>query len=266
MFIMSPIYDNLYMNIDDKHQMYILQKRRQKLSAVAIVLSSLLVLTGLVFVQPIQKAFAQQQPDCTLSQAQPTDPVDMNTVIFKTIAKTVHVEKEIYINCRGIVPTVLDVSTYTELKEDLASFPRVIPKVSFEVIACNKIIPFGSPVGCKQMVPSTTNLLPNASACKQVNIAFPIEMNTITSPNGIVKTVESEKEAFICKVTGNVPPGFGSMAMKEVTIFTEIFEDVGQGKIVKMSEFTTCMKPVGPAPITSKTIICQASKPSVIPF
>ena len=29
-------------------------------------------------------------------------------------------------------------------------------------------------------------------------------MNTITSPNGIVKTVESEKEAFFCKVTGNV--------------------------------------------------------------
>ena len=53
--------------------------------------------------------------------------------------------------------------------------------------------------------------------------------------------------------------------MKEVTIFTEIYEDLGQGA-VKMSEFTTCIKPVGPAPITSKTIICQASKPSVIAF
>jgi hypothetical protein len=91
-------------------------------------------------------------------------------------------------------------------------------------------------------------------------------MNTITSPNGIVKTVESEKEAFFCKVTGNVPQGFGGIAMKEVTIFTEIFEDLGQGKTVKMSEFTACIKPVGPARITSKTIICQASKPSVIPF
>ena len=47
---------------------------------------------------------------------------------------------------------------------------------------------------------------------------------------------------------------------EEVTIFTEIFEDLGQGKTVKMSEFTTCIKPVAPAPITSKTIICQASK------
>jgi hypothetical protein len=252
------------MNSNNESQIYMSQEQSRKL--FTLVLSTLLVLAGLVlFIQPTNQAFGQQ-PDCTLSQVQPTDPVDMNTVIFKTIAKTIHVEKEIYTNCRGIVPTVLDVSTYTELKEDLARFPQVIPKVSFEVIACSKIIPFASPTGCKQMIPSTTNVLPNASACKQVNIAFPIEMNTIPGPNGIIKTVESEKEAFTCKVTGNVPPGFGSMAMKEVTVFTEIFEDLGQGKIVKMSEFTTCMKPVGPAQITPRTIICQASKPSVIPF
>jgi hypothetical protein len=223
------------------------------------------VLTGLIHVHPIQKAYAQQI-SCSLSQVQPTDPVDMNTVIFKTIVKTIHVEKEVYTNCLGIVPTVSDVSTYTELREDLASFPKVIPKVSFEVITCSKIIPFGSPGGCQQITPSTTIAMPNASACQQVNIAFPIEMNTITSPNGIVKTVEAEKEAFNCRVTGNVPEGFGSNAIKEVTIFTEIFEDVVQGKIVKMSESTTCMKPVGPAPITSKTVICQATEPSEIPF
>jgi hypothetical protein len=248
-----------------KQKIQILQKQNKKLFAVAIVLTTLLVLTGaLIFVQPIQKASAQQ-PGCSLSQVQPADPVDMNTIIFKTIAKTIHVEKEVYSNCRGIIPTVLDVSTYTELREDLSSFPNVVPKVSFEVIACSKNIAFGSPGGCQQITPSTANAMPNASACKQVNIAFPIEMNTISSPNGIVKTVESEKEAFNCRVTGNVPQGFGSNAIKEVTIFTEIFEDLIQGKIIKMSESTTCMKPVGPAPITSKTIICQASKDSVIP-
>jgi hypothetical protein len=98
-------------------------------------------------------------------------------------------------------------------------------------------------------------------------------MNTISSPNGIVKTVESEKEAFICNVheggeKGDVPQGFGSTDMKEVTIFTEIFDDVVQGNItaLKISESTICMKPVGPAPITSNTVICQASKASVIPF
>jgi hypothetical protein len=84
---------------------------------------------------------------------------------------------------------------------------NAVPKVSFEVIACSKNIAFGSPEGCQQIIPSTANAMPNASACKQVNIAFPIEMNTVSSPNGIVKTIESEKEAFICKVTGNVPQG-----------------------------------------------------------
>ena len=29
---------------------------------------------------------------------------------------------------------MLDVSTYTELRENLSSFPKVVPKVSFEVI------------------------------------------------------------------------------------------------------------------------------------
>ena len=251
------------MQNNGNHKKCILQKQLRPYG-LAITLLSLVVLTGLIHVQPIQKASAQQIA-CSLSKDQPTDPVDMNTVNFKTITKTIHVEKEVYTNCLGIVPSILDVSTYTELREDLASFPKVIPKVSFEVITCSKIIPFGSPGGCQQITPSTTNAMPNASACQQVNIAFPIEMNTIASPNGIVKTIESEKDAFNCRVTGNVPEGFGSNAIKEVTIFTEIFEDVGQGKIVKMSESTTCMKPVGPAPISNKTVMCQATEPSEIP-
>ena len=69
-----------------------------------------------------------------------------------------------------------------------------------------------------------------------------------------------------CWLYFSFSPPFGSTAIKEVTIFTEIFEDVARGKIVKMSESTTCTKPVGPAPITYKTVICQASKASVIPF
>ena len=38
-----------------------------------------------------------------------------------------------------------------------------------------------------------TNPLPNATDCKQNNIAFPIEMNSINSDKGIIKTVEAEK-------------------------------------------------------------------------
>jgi hypothetical protein len=188
----------------------------------------------------------------------------MNTAVFKTFSKTIHVEKEIYDNCRGIVPSVLDVSIFTELRENLASFPKVVSNISFEVVTCSKITTSGSPVGCHQGIP-IANPMPNATECKQVNIASPIEMNTINGDNGIIKTVESEKEAFQCQVTGNVPRGFGTFAMKDVVIFTEILEDVGTGKIVKLSQYTSCMKPIGPASISSRTIVCQASKASVIP-
>jgi len=242
----------------------ILRRQKENLSIAVIVLISLVILTGFVSAQPIHKASAQQS-GCTLSQVQPADSIDMNTVAFKTFAKTVHVEKEIYTNCSGIVPTVLDVSIFTELRENLTSFPKVDPQVSFEVVTCSKIISSGSPIGCKQGIP-ITNPMPNATGCKQNNIAFPIEMNSINSDKGIIKTVEAEKESFTCKVVGNVPSGFGSLGIKDVIIFTEIFDDIGTGKIVKMSQSATCMKPVGPAPISSKTIICQASKASVIPF
>jgi hypothetical protein len=226
-----------------------------------VIVLSLLVLIVIIFAQPMQKASAQTA--CSLGQLQPADPVDMNTIVFKTMVKTVHVEKEVYSNCQGIVPSILDVSTYTEIREDLSSFPTVVPKVSFEVITCSKNIVIGSVDKCRQLVPSI--MIPSVSSCSQRDVAFPIEMNTITSPDGIVKTIESQKEVFSCKVTGAAPVGFGSTAIKEVTIFTEIFEDIVHGKTVKMSQSTTCIKPFGPALLTSKTISCQASRASVIP-
>jgi hypothetical protein len=230
--------------------------------AITVTVLSLLVLLLVTFAQPIQRASAQIA--CSLSQLQPADPVDMNSVIFKTLVKTVHLEKEVYSNCRGIVPSVLDVNTYTEIREDLSSFPTIVPKVSFELITCSKNIVTGSVDKCQQLVPSI--IIPSVSSCSQRNVAFPIEMNTITSPDGIVKTIESQKEVFSCKVTGAAPVGFGSTAIKEVTIFTEIFEGIVHGKTVKMSQSTTCIKPFGPALLTSKTISCHASKASVIPL
>ena len=104
---------------NEKHKIQMPQKQSEKLSADDYNTNNVACTTGpLIFVQPIQKAHAQQPP-CSLSQVQPSDPVDMNTVIFKTMAKTIHVEKEVYTNCRGIIPTVLDVSTYTELREEI---------------------------------------------------------------------------------------------------------------------------------------------------
>ena len=230
-----------------------------------IVISSFLLLIGLYMPVNVHKTFAQQPP-CNLSKIQPQDPIEMNTIAFKTLTKTIHVEKVLYDNCRGIVPSVLDVSIFTELKEHLANFPKVVSNASFELVTCAKASTSGSVLGCQQGIP-ITNPMPRATECKQVNIAFPIEMNTVNTDNGIMKTVESEKESFQCRVSGNVPTGFGPLGMKDVVIFTEILEDAGSGKIVKMSQATTCMKPVTPTTsINSKNVICQASKASVIPF
>ena len=239
--------------------------QKELLRVTIMVISSLVLLLGLYLPDPMQKTFAQQPP-CNLSKTQPLDPVDMNTIAFKTLTKTIHVEKELYDNCKGIVPSVLDVSIFTELKEHLASFPKVASNASFELVTCGKASTSGSVLGCQQGIP-ITNPMPRATECKQVNIAFPIEMNTVNTDNGIIKTVESEKESFQCRVSGNVPTGFGPLGMKDVVIFTEILEDAGSGKIIKMSQATTCMKPVTPTTsINSKNVICQASKASVIPF
>ena len=69
------------------------------------ILTALLVITGFIIIQPLQiqgqKEIVKNIPDpIKLTKCQivnpPTDPIDMNTVIFKDIAKTIHVEKEIF--------------------------------------------------------------------------------------------------------------------------------------------------------------------------
>ena len=62
-------------------------------------------MTGMIIIQPLHIQ-AQKVPVIKIPEAikvtkcqivnPPTDPLDMNTIIFKDIAKTVHVEKEIF--------------------------------------------------------------------------------------------------------------------------------------------------------------------------
>lgn len=66
-------------------------------------------------------------------------------------------------------------------------------------------------------------------------------MNTVVSTNpqsrGLVKTVDAQKEVFVCE---------GGAFIKDVTIFTEIFEDLGrlpENPVVFKDFFTlTCLK------------------------
>ena len=52
-----------------------------------------------------------------------------------------------------------------------------------------------------------------------LNITSPIELETVVSSNGVSKTVEAEKEAFLCTYKQNKPT-----QILDVILFTEIFE------------------------------------------
>ena len=81
-----------------------------------------------------------------------------------------------------------------------------------------------------------------------------MEMNTVVASNGIAKTVDDQKEVFKCPLDS--PKTF-----KDVTIFTEIFENLSTHptqNITKVFEITTCVKDV----FTSNVTACTASKPA----
>ena len=222
---------------------------------VAVTTISILVVVAFILLQPTHIRAQQPFPTltgCALAQVQPTDAIDMNTVVFNTTAKTVHVEKEIFRceipNIPGL--TIVDVSIYTEIIEDLIHFPTVSPTTTFEVITCVKN-DNGQVVACKNTIPSAIE--PKLS-CKPSIVAFPMEMNTVITSNGIAKTVDAQKEIFKCPLDS--PKTF-----KDVTIFTEIFENLSippPQTIAKVFEVTTCVKDKFTANVTA----CTASKPA----
>jgi hypothetical protein len=80
--------------------------------------------------------------------------------------------------------------------------------------------------------------------CQQAFVGFPRQMNTVVAPNGIVKTVEAQKEVFGCP--SSVSPQF----IKDVTIFTEIFENVAKGTLKNTFDYVICTKVVGDLNVT----------------
>jgi hypothetical protein len=70
-------------------------------------------------------------------------------------------------------------------------------------------------------------------------------METVVSSEGIAKTVESEKEVFLCDLKQNIPT-----KLLDVNLFTEIFEDIVNGKVLKKSvESVTCQMDIATASI-----------------
>ena len=229
------------------------EKRRRVYLFLA---TAICVVTAFVLLQPLQ-AGAQQIPSlvgCRVSPIPPTDDTEMNTIVTGTKVKTIHVEKQVF-DCQAqIMPTpaytyIADVTIYTEIFEDLANFPSVIPKKTFEAITCVKEAKTGNVLGC-QKSSSISSTLPTTLSCLSSVVGFPIEMNTVVSSNGIIKTVEAQKEVLKCD----------SKTFKDVTIFTEIFENLSLGTIKKTSESVTCVKDV----TTAKVLACKASQTAAL--
>ena len=181
---------------------------------------------------------------CELS-AQPMDPLDMNTVMFQEIVKTIHVEKEI-LSCKTLQgpPIIIDLSIYTEIIENIRRPGAEALKKSFEAITCAKTFD-GTILGCvpKEIRPND-RLLQNLTCNIQTPpIPFPIEMNTVVGSVDVgpfVKTIEAETEIFNCDLLPNGNP----TKIKMVTIFTEIFEQLPDVVLNKTIDSVTCVKDI----------------------
>jgi hypothetical protein len=228
------------------------------------ILTSLLIITGFIIIQPLQiqgqKEIATIIPDpIKLTKCQivnpPTDPIDMNTVIFKDIAKTIHVEKEVFkCKTKNGALVIAMVSLFTELVENLRTQSTLNKTV--ETVTCVKGYN-GTVSYCDSKKVPISNQYPFGVGCdplnlRILNITSPIEMETVVSSNGISKTVEAEKEAFLCTYKQNKPT-----QILDVMLFTEIFEKVSSGTVIKKNvESISCLKDIG----TAKVLKCATKK------
>ena len=259
-----------------------LRKNAQKLQSIVIV--SALLASVLTFLHP-SELLAQDQssipssslPSPSSSTIPPSlalvncsvatpfiDPVDMNTVIFKNIAKTIHVEKEAF-TCKtksGALVIAL-VSLYTELFTNMSTLHP--SKKTVESDTCVKGYN-GTVLWCHSSHQETEigvggirpelEFGPLATACDPISlrtqpVPSPIEMETVVGTNGIVQTVEAEKEIFLCDFKQNKPT-----TLLGVTLFTELYEDI-LGKypvLIKNFESVSCLTDIGSARVLKCSI------------
>jgi hypothetical protein len=165
----------------------------------------------------------------------------MNTVSYKSMVKTVHVEKEFF-NCNTVgtipQPIIAMVSIYTELFENVSSGTLVKTNM---IETCEKQLN-GTFLGCTITVPSTA--LQPIKSCTTQPLFAPVRMNTVvatgpTSNPNVAETIEAEKEVFSCNPGPNGQP----TTIEDVTIFTKILENINTGKTIGTKfAVSTCTK------------------------
>ena len=260
-----------------------LRKNAQKLQS--IVIASALLTSVLTFLHPTE-LLAQDQvsiPSSPSPSPSPStipssralvncslatpfiDPVDMNTVIFKDIAKTVHVEKEAF-KCKtksGALVIAL-VSLYTELFTNMSTLlppnrliesDTCVKGYNGTVLWCHSSYQ-ETEIGLGGLRPELEFGYPLATACDPITlrtqpVPSPIEMETVVGTNGIVQTLEAEKEIFLCDFKQNKPT-----TLLGVTLFTTVFEDIlGRYPVLlKTFESVSCLTDIGSARVLKCSI------------
>jgi len=212
---------------------------RDQTSYWGISLAAVLV-TAFVLVQPLATTYAVTTEaipaygQCELWDDRPHDAIQQNTVVgtdgTTPIAKTVHSEKELY-NCTLVqsgINVTIEQTIYAEIYENMAT--KSIIRKQVEVITCVKDIEAAAVIGCKINNNVGKDPVPLIGCEQEDNfLRFPTEMDTVvsTTSTNIVKTVESQKEVFLCNVTDGLDENDGDKKV-DLVIFTEIWEDLNK--------------------------------------
>jgi hypothetical protein len=149
---------------------------------------------------------------CQLRSPQPEAPLELNVVAVKNLVKTIAVEKELFgcFDAQSNLASIKTVDTTIEITERGTTGPNpTITTVgkSIETQTCAKNLQTGR-VSCKaEAVPLGTTETP-LTGCSVNHGTYPfdpvqqpthpIEMSTVVLDDGLVKTVQVEKEVFDC--------------------------------------------------------------------
>jgi len=191
--------------------------------------------------------------NCTLRDSH-EDPISMDTVKSGRIVKTIHAEKEIF-DCfvvQGNIPVIVDVTTFIEVFEDINS--RQVTGTRALVTTCLKQNGTATVLDCASSEPGSTTI-PLNNCREDTDITHPMEMNTVVRPkDNIAKTVEAQKEVFLCDLDGfnkdvqtgkpilcvpDLPsrPGTDPTCLDDdkkvdIVLFTEIYENMATRTII----------------------------------
>jgi hypothetical protein len=216
------------------------------------VLTAIFIFTASLLIQPFNTG-AQLQPlsQCRISSPQPIDAVEMNTVVIGSKVKTIHVEKHLFdcpTNVAGLFLKA-DVSIIIEKFEDLSG--TVPPKFTFESVTCvtnpNLVLPI-----CQQFPRVST---PINQPCVASNVGSPIEMNTVTTSNDIIKTIKAETQVFTCS-----GPDPADIRIRDITTFTDIFENTAVTILKKSYQPVICVIDAWQA----KFVGCRTFAPNIL--